>query len=721
MHSLREGLICRHSCLHNMGLGHVIVWLGQTLSLGVGSIAMVVLRSRRRRRDEVEEDEDAVAQSQPEKRSESFEVDQSERQEDNESWMSSRVAAHILLTIIVAALLSSVWSRGLMRDLLTTTKWSTEARAACEAPSGKGLVNYYSPATSLANSIYEMKIMATISSSSSSSSIKASGDVEKTQALFNEGMQQFYGFNQIEARRNFEAAIEVSNRTCAMCFWGLSVAYGPNINSALRGEDYMNSRNAILEASDLLQRRKFDDKDFYMEDAHMDLVQAQLTRCAAPSIELWKKLGQGHFDGLYVTQMEKLANKYPDDVNIQVLWIDAVVLLTPWEYYEEYSPQGGEKLKKIIAPAYAVLQRLVDVKTPHLLALHLWIHITEQSTNPNIGLKAADDLAQIIQDDGTSHLIHMPCHIYFRTGRYEDCLASSKKAVEVDEIYKEKCLEPYLPTHNKAMLVACSLASGKDVHHVIQEVVLPSYQVNPLSAIWPSAIFPPPLELVYARFGKWEEILSLPTNGGALSKSESSGTPYLRSQSLYAHILATLWSNRSGGGRSEGVNEIESMRINFAKEIQNIAEDSLPIHHVFYPYHREIGQLLNLTLLAAFQMKDQNYENARNFMEIAVQLQDSFTYMEPENHYIPLRQCLAAVLMESCNLSRDKGTCERAGYEYEEDLRIHPQNVWSAYGLNKLEKLGSYQSKVFNHTTSSLGGTDIDIDIKGSCCELNLC
>ena len=155
--------------------------------------------------------------------------------------------------------------------------------------------------------------------------------------------------------------------------------------------------------------------------------------------------------------MQKVAMKYPGDVNVQILWIDAVVLLTPWEYYEKYSIKGGEKVKESLVSAYTTLQQLVEVDTPHLLALHLWIHITEQSTEPSIGLKGADDLASIMGEDGTSHLIHMPSHTYFRTGRYNDCISSSSKAIKVDKRYKEKCLEPYLPTHNQAMLSACSM------------------------------------------------------------------------------------------------------------------------------------------------------------------------------------------------------------------------------------------------------------------------
>lgn len=60
----------------------------------------------------------------------------------------------------------------------------------------------------------------------------------------------------------------------------------------------------------------------------------------------------------------------------------------------------------------------------------------------------------------TSHLVHMPSHTFFRTGRYDDCIASNERAIAVDEMYISKCLVPYLPSHNKALYVACAMASA---------------------------------------------------------------------------------------------------------------------------------------------------------------------------------------------------------------------------------------------------------------------
>ncbi len=58
---------------------------------------------------------------------------------------------------------------------------------------------------------------------------------ETAQRYFDQGLILTYGFNHAEAIRSFEAAIEIDPQ-CAMCFWGIAFALGPNINLPLTEE-----------------------------------------------------------------------------------------------------------------------------------------------------------------------------------------------------------------------------------------------------------------------------------------------------------------------------------------------------------------------------------------------------------------------------------------------------------------------------------------------------
>jgi len=58
------------------------------------------------------------------------------------------------------------------------------------------------------------------------------------------------------------------------------------------------------------------------------------------------------------------------------------------------------------------------------------------------------------------HLLHMPAHMYLRTGKYTDCISASQSAILNDQHLESNCLNPYFPGHNVALLVMCSLYSG---------------------------------------------------------------------------------------------------------------------------------------------------------------------------------------------------------------------------------------------------------------------
>ena len=51
--------------------------------------------------------------------------------------------------------------------------------------------------------------------------IQSKSSLPNVQALFAEGLQQLYGFNSIEAQRNFKAALQL-DPDCLLCYWALA-------------------------------------------------------------------------------------------------------------------------------------------------------------------------------------------------------------------------------------------------------------------------------------------------------------------------------------------------------------------------------------------------------------------------------------------------------------------------------------------------------------------
>ena len=67
----------------------------------------------------------------------------------------------------------------------------------------------------------------------------------KTQAYFDQGVRLLFGFNHAEAIRSFREAARL-DPDCAMCWWGVAFALGPNINLPMQPD-------AVAPAWDALQ------------------------------------------------------------------------------------------------------------------------------------------------------------------------------------------------------------------------------------------------------------------------------------------------------------------------------------------------------------------------------------------------------------------------------------------------------------------------------------
>ena len=77
--------------------------------------------------------------------------------------------------------------------------------------------------------------------------------------------------------------------------------------------------------------------------------------------------------------------------------------------------------------------RVIKRDPNHLGAIHYYIHAVEASHNPERALSAANRLAALAP--GAGHIVHMPAHIYIRTGDYEAAVKPTRQAAAVDRAY----------------------------------------------------------------------------------------------------------------------------------------------------------------------------------------------------------------------------------------------------------------------------------------------
>jgi hypothetical protein len=398
----------------------------------------------------------------------------------------------------------------------------------------------------------------------------------------------------------------------------------------------------------------------------------------------------------------------------------------------------------------------------------------------------------------------MPAHIYLRVGRYYDAIMSSVIAIRSDNLYLERCLVPYVPLHNIAMLVSASLFSGNFLKALEYSPFI-STGMPDMAAVHLPALFPTPKDMILARMGHWNEIIEMfPGASNAVvpseiksrvrsvllsSKSESrmprflrfginadermlesnsitrlasdissvaplTVPPYVRAVQLYSQTLAHTGLNN--------LISAEDLLLELTSTVSNIPYDELPIDHPFYANHRQIGELFLGIAKSALVLKksektkdeDDGIKQAVAELKTAVALQSTFSYMEPEHFYFPIRHCLGALLLKARDITPSTDTAAREALiteaigVYDADLIEHPNNIWalkgleSAYGFSserreakdsgseseretedqrisgiteKMNTLKPIIELAFQHTTEEFK------NIQGSCCELSLC
>ena len=162
----------------------------------------------------------------------------------------------------------------------------------------------------------------------------------------------------------------------------------------------------------------------------------------------------------------------------------------------------------------ASLDRVLAQDPDHPLALHLYIHALEASSNAAKAEAAADRLTDLVP--GSGHLVHMPSHIFFRVGRYNDAVEANIKAADVDEAYIAQCnAQGFYPAmyypHNIHFLWASASMQGQSAlslqsaRRVVENVRVEQVEQFPTIQFFRTV---PMLSLV--RFGRWDDILVEP-------------------------------------------------------------------------------------------------------------------------------------------------------------------------------------------------------------------
>ena len=462
----------------------------------------------------------------------------------------------------------------------------------------------------------------------------------RAQAYFDQGLRLTFAFNHAEAARAFRAAQDI-DPACAMCHWGEALVLGPNINAPMFPEAVAPALAAAAEASRLAPNAR---------PAERALIRAVARRYSAAP-----KAQRPALDQAYADAMADAARAFPEHDTIQVLFAEALMDLSPWDYWTA----GGTQPTNRTAQLVAVLERVLARNPTHPGAAHYYIHAMEASSRPEKALPAARMLAR--QIPGAGHIVHMPSHIYYRLGMYREALQSNLDAVAADERYfGAAASDPvyrgaYYP-HNIHFVMVSALMGGDgraalDAAGKLDEEVGPEL-LKAIGALQPVKAAP---YFAHVQFSDADTLLALP----------DPGPDFILVQAMWRYARA-VGHARKGALDAARIEIAALERIETSGDFKPLADWAIP--------GPEIVKTARLVAQARLADAEGDLPRAIEAYREAVALQDALPYMEPPHWYYPVRQSLGVALLRT-------GQLDAAEAVLRESLARTPSNGWALRGL----------------------------------------
>lgn len=484
------------------------------------------------------------------------------------------------------------------------------------------------------------------------------------QRYFEQGLQLAFGFDFVEAERSFAASLQL-DPTCALCAWGLAYVTGPNINRPEReppsrlaaARKHLQLARRLAVHAPARERALVDALALRLEASPAaavatDVKAAPPASACTPSLAVEAQPA----DRAYAEAMQRVARSYPDDVDIAVLYAEALLMLSPWDWWRD-----GVLLEST-QRAIKVLDEVLARQPDHVGANHFLIHAFEQSPEPERALGSAARLPQLAPAIG--HLVHMPAHIYVRLGRYADASRANQAAIEADASLAQQAIEqgfdaPAPVTHHLHFLWATRSMEGQDMGALdaAGQLARIATRLPPGDAASGDREYFLALPyFAHVRFARWGELLAMPM--------PDDRSPYVQAVWHWARGMAQVRQGRPQKGFDElaeletriGDPSLEGKRFKGIDEL------------------REFLEIAAASLRCEAQLAQKNPEAAIESLAHAAELEDALESEEPPPWAYSTRVALGSAQLIA-NRPRD------AEASFRQDLKRYPNNGWALYGL----------------------------------------
>jgi tetratricopeptide (TPR) repeat protein len=458
------------------------------------------------------------------------------------------------------------------------------------------------------------------------------------QAYFDQGLRLSYAFNHAEAIESFDEAARL-DPGFAMPHWGKALALGPNLNQPMSPEHEKSAREAIAKADTMKAGTTV------KEQKLIDALVARYTEGG----------DRAALDKAYAQTMAQLTAEHFTDPEIATLAVAAFMETTPWNYWgRDGKPNPG------IADTQALAEKSLQQWPGHAGLIHYYIHLVEASDHAAGAERYADRLPRLMP--GAGHMVHMPAHIYFRTGRYADAVRVNLDAIKADESYiaQRKAHGLYADeyyTHNIHFLWAAATLEGRGAM-AVEAGAKSTGKACCVGKMLTKGDLATTGLLALVRFGKWDQVLAkeLPTG-------PAGATQYAIAIHHYARALALA----AKGQLDDAAKALAALRA-----IQ--AGDALSKEMVNFSPAVDVVKIAGNIVEADLAARQKRHDAAIGLLREAVAIEDTLAYTEPPTWHHPVRQILGAIQLEA-------GKPADAEKSYEEDLKKWPNNGWSLFGL----------------------------------------
>ncbi|MGW1541223.1 hypothetical protein ACWCPM_13470 [Streptomyces sp. NPDC002309] len=523
----------------------------------------------------------------------------------------------------------------------------------------------------------------------------------EAQLWFDRGLVWTYAFHHEEAVSCFEAAA-AADPDCAMAYWGIAYALGPNYNKPWEAFDAQELLRTVDRTHTAVERaHEASSGAAPVERALIEALRARYPqREAVEDCSVW--------NAPYAERMRAVHALAPGDLDVATLYADALMNLTPWQLWDIRTGEPARGARTLEAKDVLEHALASEDGTRHPGVLHMYIHLMEMSATPEAALTVADRLRGLVPDAG--HLQHMPSHLDVLCGDYRRVVSGNSEAIAADEKFLARSGAMNFYTlyraHNHHFKIYGAMFLGRyrtavetaaELEATVTEELLRVQ--SPPMADWLEGFLAMRVH-VLIRFGRWADILDL---------------PFPEDARLYCVTTAMLHYARGVALSATGrVEEAEAERRLFRE-----ARTRVPLSRtLFNNTCADILAVASEMLDGEVDYRKGDHSAAFAALERAIALDDGLPYDEPWGWMQPTRHAYGALLLE-------QGRVAEAEAVYRADLGLdatlprpqqHPGNVWSLHGFHEcLTRLGRTAEAAIVAQQLKFATALADVPIASSC------